>query len=223
MRTGNSRSMTSNESQSARAYRQLEEDIVTLKLKPGEAITEAYLSDRLRMGRTPIREALQRLSWEGLITIRPRLGILVADMNPSDFLKILDARHALERLVAGSAARLASKDERRALETCAERMREAASVPDVAEYLRLDKAFDEVVAQAACNPFATKALAPLQTQSRRFWYRHFGEADLNPATWSHLEVMQAIAAGDEDAAMEHTENLMLYLRRQATTLVSGSR
>eukprot|EP00903_Cladosiphon_okamuranus_P002258 g2256.t1 len=213
--------MTSDLSQSAQAYLRLEEEIVTLRLKPGEAVTEAGLTKRLGLGRTPIREAIQRLSWEGLFAIRPRLGIIVAEMNPSDFLKVLEARHGLERLVAGLAARLASKEERRTLEACAEDLREAAARSDVEEYLRHDKAFDDVVAEAACNPFATKALAPLQTQSRRFWYRHFGEEDLNPAAWSHLEVMRAVAAGDERAASEHADNLMLYLRRQATTLVSG--
>jgi DNA-binding GntR family transcriptional regulator len=215
--------MASDLSQSAQAYLLLEEEIVTLRLKPGEAITEASLTQRTGLGRTPIREAIQRLSWEGLLSIRPRLGIIVAEMNPSDFLKVLEARHGLERLVAGLAARLAGKDERRTLEACAEDMREAAAKSDVEEYLRHDKAFDDVVSQAACNPFATKALAPLQTHSRRFWYRHFGEEDLNPAAWSHLEVMRAIASGDEDAAGEHADNLMLYLRRQATSLVSRPR
>lgn len=215
--------MSSDLSQSAQAYLRLEEEIVTLRLKPGEAVTEAGLTKRTGLGRTPIREAIQRLSWEGLLSIRPRLGIIVAEMNPSDFLKVLEARHGLERLVAGLAARLAGKEERRTLEACAEDMREAAARSDVEDYLRHDKAFDDVVAQASCNPFATKALAPLQTQSRRFWYRHFGEEDLNPAAWSHLEVMRAVANGDEDAASEHADNLMLYLRRQATSLVSGPR
>ncbi|CTQ54995.1 putative HTH-type transcriptional regulator YdfH [Roseibium album] len=214
--------MTDDISQSGQAYRQLEEEIVTLRLKPGEAVTEAALTQRLGLGRTPIREAIQRLSWEGLLTIRPRLGVMVAEINPSDFVKVIETRHALERLVAGSAARLASRAERNALEACAGNMREAASVPDVEEFLRLDKAFDEIVALAACNPFAAKALSPLQAHSRRFWYRYYGEADLNPAAWNHLEVMQAIASGDEQAAMEKAENLLFYLRRQATALTSGT-
>lgn len=214
--------MTDDLSQSAQAYRQLEEEIVTLKLKPGEAITETAVAQRLGLGRTPIREAIQRLSWEGLLTVRPRLGVMVADMNPSDFMKVIEARHALERLVAGSAARLASQVERSELEEVAEKMRGAASVPDVEEFLRLDKIFDEIVAQAACNPFAEKALSPLQGHSRRFWFRHFGQADLNPAAWNHLEVMQAIASGDEQEAMEKAENLLFYLRRQATALTSSA-
>ena len=97
--------MSADFSRSTQAYRLLEEEIVTLKLKPGATVTEAALTQRLGFGRTPIREAIQRLSWEGLLNIRPRLGIVVAEMNPSDFLKVLEARHALERLVAGLAAR----------------------------------------------------------------------------------------------------------------------
>ena len=76
--------MGEEESLSQAAYRQLEEAIVTLKLKPGEAVTESRLTQDLKMGRTPIREAIQRLAWEGLVTIRPRLGILVADIKQRD-------------------------------------------------------------------------------------------------------------------------------------------
>ncbi|MTI44913.1 transcriptional regulator, GntR family [Roseibium hamelinense] len=212
--------MPEEESRADAAYKKLEEDIVTLKLKPGEAVTENQLTRDFDMGRTPIREAIQRLSWEGLVVIRPRLGIIIADINPSDFSRVLEARHALEELLARSAARLASKSERQALHDCAKDMRTAASEPDVQRFLQLDKQFDELVAKAACNPFASKAVAPLQTLSRRFWFRYFGETDLNPAAWSHLELMQAIEAGDEKSAVEKADDLMHYLRRQAAALVA---
>lgn len=214
--------MAEDESRSLVAYRRLEEDIVTLKLKPGEALTENQLTHDLDIGRTPIREAIQKLSWEGLVVIRPRLGILVSDINPGDFSRVLDARYALEILLAGAAARLASKPERMALHERARDMRLAASNHDVKGFLRLDKAFDEIVAIAACNPFAAQAVAPLQTLSRRFWFRYFGEGDLNPAAWNHLELMRAIEAGDERAAMEKAEDLMLYLKRQAAALVTSA-
>ena len=59
------------------AYRLIEEQIVTLNLKPGDVLSEQLLSATLKIGRTPIREALQRLAREGLVTILPRKGILV--------------------------------------------------------------------------------------------------------------------------------------------------
>jgi DNA-binding FadR family transcriptional regulator len=65
------------------AYRLIEEQIVTLRLKPGDILSEQMLSASCRIGRTPIREALQRLAREGLVVILPRKGILVSDINPS--------------------------------------------------------------------------------------------------------------------------------------------
>ena len=64
------------------AYRQIEERIVTLRLKPGEVLSEQWLSATLKIGRTPIREALQRLALEGLVRILPRKGILVSEITP---------------------------------------------------------------------------------------------------------------------------------------------
>ncbi|WP_417678323.1 GntR family transcriptional regulator [Roseibium sp.] len=213
--------MGEEESLSQAAYRQLEEAIVTLKLKPGEAVTESRLTQDLKMGRTPIREAIQRLSWEGLVSIRPRLGIVIADLHPGDFARVLDARHGLEVLLAGAAARLASKEERSALQDCAGKMRDAASGQDVTAFYRLDKTFDGIVAGASCNPFAAKAVAPLQTLSRRFWFRYFADSDLDAAAWAHLELMQAIAAGEEHLAIGKAGELMQYLHRQAAALIAG--
>ncbi len=220
--TAASRSVREGESLAATAYRLLEERIVTLTLPPGTALTESRLAESLGMGRTPIREAIQRLSWEGLIVIRPRLGIVVSEINPSDFARVLDARHALEVLLAGAAARLASRAERDQLSTCADTMKQTAADGDVLAFLRLDKTFDEIVAVAACNPFAARVVAPLQTHSRRFWYRYFGETDLNAAAWHHLELMRAIGSGDESRAAARADDLMHNLRRLATSLTDSA-
>jgi DNA-binding GntR family transcriptional regulator len=78
-----------------RAYRVIEEQIVTLRLKPGEILSEQMLSATYKFGRTPIREALQRLAREGLITIFPRKGILVSDLNPRNQLLVLEVSREL--------------------------------------------------------------------------------------------------------------------------------
>src|SRR5260370_7915943 len=64
------------------AYKQIQELIVTLRLKPGQVLSEQSLSASLGIGRTPIREALQKLALARLVTILPRKGILVSDINP---------------------------------------------------------------------------------------------------------------------------------------------
>ena len=80
------------ESLTEQAYRMVEEQIVTLRLKPGGILSEQSLSATTKFGRTPIREALQRLAREGLITILPRKGILVSDINPRNQLLLLEVR-----------------------------------------------------------------------------------------------------------------------------------
>ena len=79
-------------SQSSEAYRMIKEQIITLALSPGSLLDEAQLSEQLGIGRTPIREALIRLSLENLIIILPRRGTIVADLNASDLHKLYEIR-----------------------------------------------------------------------------------------------------------------------------------
>jgi DNA-binding GntR family transcriptional regulator len=78
------------ESQTDQAYDVLEEQIVTLRLEPGAVLSENRLADALGFGRTPIREALQRLARESLVAILPRKGILVAEITPRKQLLALE-------------------------------------------------------------------------------------------------------------------------------------
>src|SRR5215510_5630696 len=90
------------------AYNRLEEMIVTLKLAPGAILSEQALSAELRIGRTPIREALQRLAREGLVLVLPRKAIIVTDTDPRRQLLVLEVRRELERLLARCSAERAT-------------------------------------------------------------------------------------------------------------------
>ena len=83
------------ESQTDQAYSVLEEQIVTLRLAPGAVWSETRLAGELGFGRTPVREALQRLARESLVLILPRKGILVAEINPRKQLLVLEVRREL--------------------------------------------------------------------------------------------------------------------------------
>ena len=76
------------DSRSEAAYRILKEKIVTLDFPPAAVLNEAQLMAELNLGRTPIREALQRLAFDNLVIILPRRGTIVADLNMSDIQKI---------------------------------------------------------------------------------------------------------------------------------------
>src|SRR5690348_1863984 len=122
-----------------RAYRALEEEIVTLRLKPSQVLSEQMLSATFKIGRTPIREALQRLAREGLVAILPRKGILVSDINPRNQLLVLEVRRELERLLSRAGAERARSEQRKSMQEIAEGMERAAKSNDDIAFMRLDR------------------------------------------------------------------------------------
>src|SRR6266704_6965963 len=92
-------------SQSEAAYLRLLERIVRLEMPPGSVVNEAQLREDLRIGRTPIREALQRLARENLVRSIPHRGTFVTDVNITDLARITEVRVVLE----AHAARLAAE------------------------------------------------------------------------------------------------------------------
>lgn len=207
---------------SQRAYRALERMIVTLELRPGALTTERELLAATRLGRTPVREAVQRLSWEGLIEIRPRAGLEIARLDPRDWLRVLDARTGVELVLARSAAKARLPEAETQFHGAAMAMQKAVMEKDVVAFLDADKAWDEAMAQAADNPFAVRVAAPLQTHSRRFWYQFRRGQGLAESAAQHVEIIRAVIARDALKAEGETAKLMALLRHHALT-VAGDR
>jgi DNA-binding GntR family transcriptional regulator len=194
------------------AYRQLEELIVTLQLEPGTVLSESALVKRLGIGRTPIREALQRLGREGLVAILPRRGILVAEINVERQLKILEVRRELERLMARLACRRGSDDECAEFAEIAEGMDRAAHEDDDIVFMRFDRQLNNLLSHAARNEFATRAMGLTQGLSRRFWYLHYKRvADLPRCARLHAQQARAVSRRNPDEAAEATEHLIDYV------------
>lgn len=202
---------------SVKAYRALERMIVTLELAPGSVATEGVLIERLGLGRTPVREAIQRLAWEGLLEVRPRAGLAIAPLHPGDWLRVIDARRGVEVVLARSAARFATLEAASLFQSAANSMQRAVVAGNVIAFLDADKALDEAMGLAADNPFAVRLAAPLQTHSRRFWFRYQADTGLTQAAERHVQLISAILAGDEDAAAKEAKRLMALLRSHAET------
>lgn len=195
-----------------RAYSELEELITTLQLPPGAFISEMVLAQRLGIGRTPIREALQRLARDGLVVVAPRRGILVSEINLKAQLRLLETRRVIEALIARLAAERADAPERARFAEIAAGMRAASDASDDLAFMRLDRAFNDLVASAARNEFATRALANMAALSRRFWYQHYKEVgDLALSARLHAEVAEAIADRNGQGATAASDRLMDYI------------
>jgi DNA-binding GntR family transcriptional regulator len=193
------------------AYREIEERIVTLQLKPGEFLSEYALSESLRIGRTPIREALQRLAHEGLVTILPRKGILVSETDPRKQLLVLEVRRELERLLCRAGAQRATDEEREKFRTLADGMRRAGKANDDIQFMRLDRELNVLISEAAHNAFASRAMQLLHGHSRRFWYLHYKQAaDLPLCAKLHADQARAIADGDVAKSAQASDRLIDY-------------
>jgi DNA-binding GntR family transcriptional regulator len=191
------------------AYAQLEEAIVTMQLRPGSAVSEAMLSERLGIGRTPIREALQRLAREHLVVVLPQRGILVSEIDVKRQLRLLEVRREVERLIVRSAARRATPAEREEFAQLAASMYRAAERNDAKTFVRGDKRFNDLCLAAARNEFAAGAMSLMHGLARRFWYLHYRQAaDLPETARLHADTARAIADGDEAAAGKALDALL---------------
>ena len=203
-----------------RAYVALEEMLCTLRLEPGEVLSEGALSETLGIGRTPVREALQRLAREGLVTVLPRRGVLVSDFNVKKQLRMLEVRRELERLMARSAASRATGEERARFEAMARAMHASADAGDDIGFMRLDHEFNVLVTQANRNEFAAEAISLMAGLSRRFWFMHHRQAgDLTMIARLHADIATAIAGADEAAAATTSDALLDYIESIARAAV----
>jgi DNA-binding GntR family transcriptional regulator len=188
--------------------------IVTLQLVPGAVVSEAELSERLGIGRTPIREALQRLARERLVNILPRRGIMVSEINVKSQLRLLEVRRELERLISRSAARRATDTERTEFRRIAAAFEASAGKNDDVTFMRTDREFNSLQAAATHNEFAIGAMALMHGLSRRFWYIHYKQAADMPLTAQlHADIARAIADGDEAEAARATDKLVDAIER----------
>ena len=189
------------------AYRRIEEMIVTLELAPGSVVSEAMLSDRIGIGHTPIREALQRLAREHLVQILPRRGVVVTAIDVGHQLQILETRRELDRLIARSAASRANASERDAMTAIAQSMETAVKSGDLVAFLQWDNEINRQAALSARNTVAASAVAALHSASRRFWfYHHQGQA--NATLRLHVALARAMASGKPERAAEASDRLI---------------
>mgnify|MGYP000161752808 CR=1 FL=1 len=195
-----------------KAYAELEERIVTLALPPGQVLSENALAASLGIGRTPIREALQRLAREGLIVILPRRGVMVSEINVRSQLELLRVRRELERLMAQLASRRATDEEKTRFKELAKEMSLCARKDDDVGFMRLDRELNLLISRACRNEYAQRAMGLTHGLSRRFWYMHYKQVlDLPRCAKLHAALAAAIGEGEAERSMRASDELLDYI------------
>ncbi len=197
--------------ESDRVEKELRQQILTLQLEPGLSISEASLIKRYGWGRTPLREAFQRLAEQSLLQIIPHHGVVVTPLSVFEFVEVMDAM----AMVIGPAASLACKhltpDQLQQLEQTIEQSKMAASTADFVAIASQDYEFHRILAVATGNRYLCRHLLHLHQVATRFnlasWKRDFGiELSLN----EHDRILEKLHQRDEIGArkvmLEHIEN-----------------
>lgn len=155
---------------SDRAYFLLRDRIISLRLRPGAPIDETRLMRELAVGRTPIREALKRLSQESLVTIVPYRGIFVGEINITDLAKISEVRAELEPLVTRLAIERATEEQRAAAADLLEDLRALEARLDWRELIRIDQRIHHLIYVSAHNRFLAETLRHYLDLALRLWF-----------------------------------------------------
>ncbi|MGI8689650.1 MAG: GntR family transcriptional regulator [Thermomicrobiales bacterium] len=183
------------------AYAVIRRAIIHLDLQPGSLIDESALSQCLGLGRTPIREALQRLMHEGLVSVFPRRGMMVAPIDALESKHLTQARLVCEPNIARLAACTGTVNAWDDLErVLAEAPVAHETVDDVAKALEVNAAFHLGIAEATGNPFLVELVQRYLHQRARLSFLFFRHSVYDPITAQHYEILACLRAGNGDAA-----------------------
>ena len=180
-----------------RAYRELRDRLVTLRIPPGSPIDEDAIGRELKMGRTPVREAIKRLALENLVTVFPRRGTFASEINITDLAHISDVRAQLEGHAAYRAAERITDSQRAELDGLLQELDASRGTDDLESLMALDTRVHRFIYRCAANPFLEQTLTRYFNLSLRIWYLVIDRLPhLFARVHEHQVVLQAIAAGD---------------------------
>lgn len=184
------------ESLSARAYREIRTMIVRLELAPGDVLREESLRERLGIGRTPIREALQRLERDQFVAVIPRRGMYVSPIDVSELSMLYETRAVMEPYAARLAAKRGNQAHWAEMRAAIDG---AGPLAGDEALLDIDRRCHEITWAAAGNRFLTSTLDVLYAQSDRVWHMYLAAvADTRHAVEEHAEILNALVGGDAD-------------------------
>jgi len=200
------------------AYDEIKHRIITCMFKPGEYINELQLSAILKIGRTPVHQALDRLMLEGMVEVIPRKGVIVKPLTLNEVLQIIEIRLINESYCARLAAERADSSEIAELTDVLSRAKHWISMRDVEQMMLLDREFHSIVARAGKNEVLADLLLRLHERSLRFWFISLNEpSQFEGVQKEHQAILAAIKAHQpneaEKAMRAHIESFRSNVTR----------
>jgi DNA-binding GntR family transcriptional regulator len=205
-----------------RAYVELRDRIVTLRLAPGTVLREDALMREMAIGRTPLREAVKRLALENLVAVQPRRGTFVTDVEASDIVNITEVRAELEGYAAELAALRMSGAARATAEALVDEIEEVTQPHEQEWLMRFDERIHRLTWEASGNPYLLETLERYFTHSLRIWYLVLDRVPgLGHAVHDQMHLLEALL--DRDGARARTVMREHVLAFQREILAAFSR
>ncbi|MCF8039062.1 MAG: GntR family transcriptional regulator [Desulfohalobiaceae bacterium] len=193
----------------------LRERIIQLDFRPGSPLNEKKLAAEFKVSRTPIREALIRLSQENLVTLSPHSVARVADVNLQDFQELIQCRLVLERGVARLATINATQSDIQELERL-EKTSLDLKPDNPAAFVRHDSKLHQVIRRAAANSFMDRYLENIQNHFTRIQYLIGHRPDNTKMHQELLQVIKALKERDQetlvDLCVDHVQRFVAVVR-----------
>lgn len=205
-----------------RAYASLKSRIVSGALPPGTMLSERQLAEDLKMSKTPVHAALERLEAEDLVTVTAQQGIVVRAIAPEEIADHFELREAIETfVVARLSGKLTAAQASRLKRNLADHRR-ALRQEDIAEHVRIDSEFHLFLSECYGNGEFTRAMGQIRDKLHRVM-RHISTRlpeRMSGALREHEAIATAILSGDGRTA---SEQMALHLRNGLQSVYSRSR
>src|ERR687895_780936 len=198
-----------------RAYVELRDRIVTLRLAPGTALREDELMREMGIGRTPLREAVKRLALENLVAVQPRRGTFVTAVEAADIVNITEVRAELEGYAAELAALRMNGEARAAAEALVDELEEVTKPHEQEWLMRVDERIHHFIWEASGNPYLVETLEQYFTHSLRIWYLVLDRVPgLGHAVHDQMHLLEALLDRDGGRARTIMREHVLAFQRE---------
>ncbi len=206
-----------------RAFEEIEEMIVGGVLAPGALISESELSRMLKMGRTPIREAIARLKFIGFVDVHSRKGISVSGVDVIRHLEVLEVRRPLEESAVLHAIGRATESDMAELASVARQLSQVAKGGDRIAYFRIKRVLHDAQVRAAHNEVLAATMRILHAQARRFWWTYEPTESFPHAAKLHCAITERVIARDTKRAAQAVNELFNHLEMLTKQVVERRR
>ena len=204
-----------------RAYAELRDRIVTLRLPPGTLLREDELMRELGIGRTPLREAVKRLALENLVAVQPRSGTFVTSVDAADIIHISEVRAELEAHAAELATRRMEPGLRARAEALLDEVHELERSADAVALMRLDESIHRLVWEGSANPYLVETLERYFVLSLRVWYLVLDRVPgLGAAVVDQVRLLEAVLGRDPTLARSLMREHVLAFEREIMSAFS---